>query len=109
MISNLDALVDDDFAELQLQRLLGKHLLVKIAYTGDKRDVLSEELIHGTIETASRENGIEIVLAGSNQSRIIPLNAATLEMSRFRDYELTASGEQITGVDFTMSLTLRKA
>ena len=108
MITNFDNPADDKFAQQQLQKLLGKHLLVKISYTDNNETIISEELIHGTIQAVNRENGITILLTETGQSKALPLNAATLEMSRFRDYALTDIGEKITGVDYTMSLTIKK-
>jgi hypothetical protein len=100
---------DDDFAQKQLQRLIGKHLLVAITHTDYKDEALAKEQIHGTIEAADYNDGIVLVLSGSDKKRTLPLNAKTLQMAKFSEYEIVSTGEKVEDVDFTMRLTMRKA
>ena len=97
-----------DYTEEELQVLVGKHLLVGVAYCSSTGAVVSREQFHGTIIRINFKEGIIINQHGSNTQRVVPLDFTEFEAARPGQYRLTSTDEVVEDPDYTIQVSINQ-
>jgi hypothetical protein len=84
-----------------LVRFLGKSLLVGITRCDMSGNPVSQEQFHGTIKRISRQEGLVLLLAGTDTERSLPPEVSLLETANPGEYRLRTTGEVVMNPDFT--------
>ena len=95
-----------NYTEDELQTMVGKHLLVAVAYCKTDKSVVSREQFHGRVLRINFKEGIILKLHGSENERAIPLDFSELKKARKGQYTLTNTQETVEDPDFTMKLVV---
>lgn len=88
------------FDDEEAKAIVGKHLLVGITHRNGNEEITSIEQFHGKICRASREEGIIILLSGSDEERWVPPDLSRLERAAPGNYKLKSTGEVVVNPDY---------
>jgi hypothetical protein len=94
------------FGDDEAKAVIGKRLLVGVAYRNHTEEVTGIEQFHGEIIRASREEGIIVRLSGSGEERWVPPDLSRLEPAAPGNYRLKGSGEVVVDPDFLSAWTV---
>ena len=96
------------YTEEELQALVGKHLLVGVAYCSSTGAVVSREQFHGTILRVNFKEGIIINQHGTNIERTVPLDFTEFEAARPGKYHLKSTNEVVEDPDYTIQVNINQ-
>lgn len=87
--------------------MIGKHILVGIAYLGPDKKLERVEMNHGTV-IAAGGNSVEYKISGRDKTQTIPYNPNFFEKSDPEAvYTLAGTGEEISNVDIVVKFEVR--
>ncbi|MGE3622955.1 MAG: hypothetical protein AB7H77_03645 [Bdellovibrionales bacterium] len=95
-----------DVTEEQAKVLIGKRILVGVAYCNADGSVLKKEQFHGTALRANPAEGLVICLAGTNEEKAFEMMLDKLEIARPGKYTLRNTGEIVTDPDYTLEVDI---
>jgi hypothetical protein len=94
-----------DFTEEQVQKVLGKTVLVGVTHRTLNDEVASLEQFHGKVLRVSRNEGMILQLP-TGAERTIPPDLSRLEVASPGNYRLKVTGEVVVDPDFTAMWTI---
>lgn len=93
--------------EEQAKVLIGKHILVSVAYINSNGSVVKREGFHGKALRANLEEGLVIALNGTSDEKAVELILDKLTIARPGEYTLKETQEVITDPDYTLQVDIK--
>jgi len=91
-----------------VEKYLGKRLLVGITYKKHDGTLIEQKQLHGTIVRINDNEGIVLRLHGSDEEFRLPPHFESLEPAVSREYRLRSTGELVIDPDFVATWTVTK-
>lgn len=101
---------EPEFDQARAEALIGKYVLVGIAYEDAQSNVVEQQQVHGRVTSVDREQGITMLLEGvrAGESFVLPPDLTPFYSAAPGRYSLRSTGEDVLDPDWLVTWTVRR-